>query len=78
MADIPEMGPDFHQNEKECDRSPPADDDMRLSKHDEGSSSGTISSDGEVNLPSDDVPELFSDEDEPDTTEMQNVAFRTM
>ena len=61
--------------------SPPSEDHERLSKHDAGDDSDrsdeALSSDGD--LPQDDVPEVFSDEEEEaDTREMQDPARRAM
>ena len=65
----------------DTDMSPPADDHERLSKQDNENDSDSpddaLSSEGE--LPRDDVPELFSDEEEEaDTREMQDPARRAM
>ena len=63
----------------EADISPPDEENERLSKREEESSSDTPSKgSSDVDLPSYDVPELFSDEEFEDTQEMQDAARRAM
>ena len=59
--------------------SPPGEENEQLSKQDDDSGSDDGSNSSDIELPGDDVPELFSGSDEEaDTKEMQNAAMWAM